>query len=113
VGFGANASGAPDFARGGDDGFGPRAATVTGTVVSITSSSITIQTAGGQTETIAIGSSTTYHSQTAATSSDVTTGATVVVQTSRTGVANTGQASASSSPGVTTAGTATDVTITR
>ena len=113
AGFVPNASGAPDFVRGGDDGFGPGAATVTGTVVSVTSNSITIQTAGGQTETIAIGSSTTYHAQTAATSSDVTTGATVVVKTSRTGVVpNTGQALASSSPGVTTAGTATDVTIT-
>jgi hypothetical protein len=112
--FGANASGALNFARGGpDDGVRLGAATVTGTVMSVTSTSMTIQEPNGRTVTVATGSSTTYHSQTSATSSDVTTGATVVVQTSGTGVVpNSGSASASASPGTAGAGTASDVTIT-
>ena len=112
--FGANASGALNFVRGGpDDGVRLGAATVTGTVVSVTSTSMTIQEANGRTVTVATGSSTAYHSQTSATSSDVTTGATVVVQTSGIGVVpNSGSASASASPGTAGAGTASDVTIT-
>ena len=112
--FGANASGALNFARGGpDDGVRLGAATVTGTVMSVTSTSMTIQEPNGRTVTVATGSSTTYHSQTSATSSDVTTGTTVVVQTSGTGVVpNSGSAPASASPGTAGAGTASDVTIT-
>jgi hypothetical protein len=95
-GIGANASGAPDFGRGGPDGgLISDTSTVSGTVVSVTASSITVQLANGRTVTIATGSSTAYHKQTAATSTDVTTGATVIVQTSGTGTR-----------------TATDVTIT-
>jgi hypothetical protein len=68
--------------RGGLGGGDFGASTITGTVVSTTSSSITIKLASGQTVTVATGSSTTYHSQTTASSTDVTAGATVLVQTS-------------------------------
>jgi hypothetical protein len=102
--FGPNASGAPDLR--GVSGAG----TVSGTVESVTADSMTVRLADGQTVTISLGSSTTYHGQTAATSSDVTTGSTVVVQT--TGGSTSG-ASASASPSTGSSGrTATDVTIT-
>ena len=101
---GANASGAPgDFG-----GFGG-SASVTGTVVSVSGSSMTIQLTDGQTVQIAIGSSTTYHNQTAATSSNVAAGDTVQVQVSGgNDGANAGASSAASSG----TRTATDVTVT-
>jgi len=92
-------------------GLGDRALagqSVSGTVVSVSSDSMTVQLASGQTVTIATTSSTTYHGQTSAAVTDVTTGATVTVKT--TGGTNAvpgASASASSS-----AGTATDVTVT-
>ncbi len=101
--FRPDASGAPDF-RGGAG-----SATVTGTVESVSADSMTVRLADGQTVTIALGSSTTYHGQTSATSSQVTTGSTVVVQTT----AGSTSASASARPGTaSTNRTATDVTIT-
>jgi len=103
--FRPDASGAPDF-RGGE---GVAGGTVTGTVVSVTSDSMTIKLASGETVTVALGSGTTYHSQASASSSDVTTGSTVVVQTT-TGSA---PATAGASPSTgTTNRTATDVTVT-
>jgi len=109
----ANASGNPNLALAGRTGGLAGAATVSGTVVGVTSSSITVQLASGQTVTVTTGSSTTYHTQTAATSSDVTQGATVSVKTSGSGaVTNAGGAAASASPGTAVSLTATDVTIT-
>jgi hypothetical protein len=112
AGLGADASGRPGFGAGGPGiGLTSGTATVSGTVVSATSDAMTIQLASGQTVTLAIGSSTTYHNQASANSADVATGATVIVQTSGgSGVS----ASASASPGIGTGGTrtATDVTIT-
>jgi hypothetical protein len=106
--FAPNASGAPNFDFGGREG-GPNAlgATVTGTVTSVTSTSITVQLANGQTETVALGSSTTYHTQAVGTSSDVTQGSTVTIKTTATGAA------AVASAGTTTTRTATDVTVTK
>jgi hypothetical protein len=99
--FRPDASGAPGVSGAG---------TVSGTVESVTANSMTVRLADGQTVTIAFGSSTTYHGQTAATGSDVTTGSTVVVQT--TGGSTSG-ASASASPSTGSGDrTATDVTIT-
>ena len=109
-GIGPNASGAPEFDLGGRDGGFGGAATMSGAVVGVTSTSITVQLADGQTVTVATGSSTTYHAQTAATSIDVTTGATVTIKTTA-GTTASGTASASASPATTTR-TATDVTIT-
>jgi hypothetical protein len=104
---GANASGSLG-AFGGGAAFGG-SASVTGTVVSVTDSSMTLQLADGQTVQIATGSSTTYHNQTAGTSASVAAGNTVQVQVSG-GSAGAG-ASASASAGAGTR-TATDVTVT-
>jgi hypothetical protein len=85
-GVGALPSGAPALGFGrGEDGGAFGSATVTGTVVSVTSTSITIQLTDGRTETIAIGSSTSYYTQAAASSGAVTTGSKVIVQTGSTG----------------------------
>lgn len=74
-GNGPNASGAPGFAGRGD--FGP---SIEGTVESVDASSITLKLANGQTATIKTDGSTTYSQQTAASSSDVTAGSTVIVR---------------------------------
>lgn len=95
--------------RGGNAGADLSASTISGTVVSVTLSSITIRLAGGQTATVAIDSSTAYHAQTTASSADVTVGSSVIVQTS---APVTGSASASASPGAADTRTATDVTVT-
>jgi len=113
---GANASGAPgDFGGGlpgGDRGAGVGGpASVSGTVVSISASSMTIQLADGQTVQVATGSSTTYHNQTAATSSDVAAGDTVEVQVSGGNDGPNAASSASASASGNTR-TATDVTVT-
>jgi len=114
---GANAGGAPALGaipsgvvpglddRGGPGGGDFGASTITGTVVSTTSSSITIKEAGGQTVTVATGSSTAYRSQTTASSTDVSAGASVVVQTSS--ATSTGAAAGAGSR------TATNVIITK
>ena len=106
----ADASGLP----GGPNGDGLRgglagAATVTGTVVSVSTDSITVKLASGETVTVATGSATTYHNQTAGSSTDLAAGQTVQVQTSGGTVAGP---NASASPGTGTTRTATDVTIT-
>ena len=77
-GFQPGASGQP----GGGAGFGGLGGadlTLTGTVQSISPTSITLKTQNGQTVDIPIDSSTTYHGQQAATSTDVKTGATVQI----------------------------------
>ncbi len=113
-GGGPNASGFPGDLGGAARAGVLGATTLSGTVVSVSADSITVELESGQTVQIATGSSTTYHGQSSAASTDVTTGATVTVQT-------TVGAAAGSSPG-TNAGagpgavngtrTATDVTIT-
>ena len=112
-GGGANASGRPDFA-GGANAL-TSATTVSGTVVSSTADSITIQLANGQQVTLSTGSSTAYHSQTSASGSDVAVGASVIVKTAATtGSAASPAASPAASAGTGTGGTrtATDITIT-
>jgi hypothetical protein len=106
--FAPNASGVPNFNFGGR-GEGPNGAggTVTGTVTSVTSTSITVTLANGQTETVALGLSTTYHTQAAGTSGDVTQGSTVTIRTTGSG----GDAAVASAG--TTTRTATDVTVTK
>ena len=102
-GDGAIPGGLPAFGEGGDDGRVPAATTVSGTVVSVTPSSITVKLASGETVTVAIGSATVYKATTTASSSDVKAGSTVVIETSRT-------ASSSSTAGTRTA---TNVIVTR
>jgi hypothetical protein len=71
---------------------------------------MTVQLADGQTVEVALGSSTTYHNQTSASSSDIAAGDTVQVQVSGgNGAGPNASASASASSGTRTA---TDVTVT-
>lgn len=71
--------------RGGVPGGGgaaglARSIDVRGQVTAVTADSITIKTDTGTDVTLPINSSTTYHSATAATSSSVTVGSTVVIE---------------------------------
>lgn len=113
-GLAANPGGGP-IAPGTGAGIGVAAGTtmVSGTVVSVGSGSITVRQANGQTVTIVTDSSTSYRTQTSATNADVTTGATVIVQTSgRSGFGRErGGISAGASPGVNFGRAATSVTI--
>lgn len=75
------------FGRGGGGYFGggfgrsgAAGASVQGTVTAVSPTSITIQTAGGQTVTLNLSSGTTYHVENSASSSDVQTGGTVIVR---------------------------------
>jgi hypothetical protein len=76
---------------GGDDGFGRRGlgGSIQGTVVSISSTSLTIKLADGRTVDIAIDSGTGYHRQADATAGDVSAGSTVIVNLG--GLASNGQ----------------------
>jgi hypothetical protein len=65
---------------GGRVGVGGVSGGVTGTVQSITATTITIQEANGSTVTIDLTGNTTYHSETAASASQVKTGTSVTVQ---------------------------------
>jgi hypothetical protein len=67
-------------AFGGRGGLGSVAGGVSGTVQSVTSTSITIQEASGATVTIDLDGTTTYHSAAAASPSDVKVGSSVTVQ---------------------------------
>lgn len=65
---------------GGRGGLGGVAGGVTGTVQSITGSTITIQEANGTSVTIDLSGNTTYHNETSAQAGDVKVGTGVVVQ---------------------------------
>jgi hypothetical protein len=74
---------AGQFGGGGAGGFRGGlggSASVSGTVQSIDGSKLTLKLANGNTVTIDLSGSTTYHNETAATSGDVQTGSTVTVQ---------------------------------
>ncbi len=73
-----NGTGLANRFGGGENG----GVTLRGTVQSISATSLTLQLANGTSVTIPIDSSTTYHSQQAASSSDVTAGTTVLVEVS-------------------------------
>jgi hypothetical protein len=73
--FAPRGSGQPGLGRGG---FGPL--TLDGTVESVTADTLTIKTAAGQTIVVSLGASTTYHTQTPATATDVQVGKSVEVQ---------------------------------
>ena len=99
-----------------------RSIDVRGQVTAVTTDSITIKTDAGTDVTLPINSATTYHSATAATSSSVTVGSTVVIEPG-TGTAAPGQSFApgaipSGAPGASPGqfggfnlGPATDVTV--
>ncbi len=115
-----NGSFAPDGSgtfRGGNGAFQGRGGlggglTIQGTVASVTGDSMTITTANGQTITIGLDSNTTYHQQASATSSDVQTGKTVIIDVTggfRGGTAEgNGGANGNGTAGL---GTASDVTV--
>jgi RNase P/RNase MRP subunit p29 len=63
--------------------FGAGGVTISGEVVSVTATELSLKLASGQTIQIPLDSSTMYHSQAPATAADVTTGATVQVQVGR------------------------------
>jgi hypothetical protein len=87
-------------------GGGRAGVSIEGSVVSIDSDSMTVETAAGTTIEVALDGSTTYHQQSDAAASAVTTGSDVIVRL--TGGARTGGGAAAS--GAST-GTASDVTV--
>ena len=94
--------------RTGLGGFGG-GLTITGTVESVAADSITIKLPSGQTVTVGLDGTTTYHQQAPASASDVTAGKTVQLQLSggfRGQIGNNGATGGSS-----TLGTAGSVTI--
>jgi hypothetical protein len=106
--FAPGASGAPGTFQGrGGFGLGG-AVTVSGTVQSVTSDSLTLTTASGQTVTFALTGDTGYHSQTAASAADVAAGAKVEVQLDF--ATGAGRPTASADPS-TPLGTASIVTV--
>jgi hypothetical protein len=119
--FDPNASFAPG--AGGFGGFGGRGGgglSISGTVDSVSSDSITIKTANGQTVTVSLSGDTTYHEATTGTAADVKSGASVSVRVGglgggngNGGNGNGGNGGAGASPG--TGGaldlTATDITV--
>ena len=100
--FVPGASGAPGLVRGGFGG-GP---TIEGTVESVHGDTLTIKTANGQTITVSTGATTTYHTRTDASASDVTAGKTVQVQLDG-GLTGRPNASATTAEPVGTAGSVT------
>ena len=123
---GFNFPGGGSFNPGGGNGAGGLGrfgggVSIQGTITETTADHITIKLANGSTVTIPVDSSTAYHRQASATSSDVQTGATVLVQLTAGGTTGRGQApSDSTAPGASGApgaaagrviGTASDVTI--
>jgi hypothetical protein len=73
---GGGAAGAAGLGRGGFGG----GVLVTGTVDSISGTTMTLKEANGSTVTVNLAGTTTYHAQAAATAADVTTGKQVQVQ---------------------------------
>jgi hypothetical protein len=91
---GTGAAGAAGLGRGGFGG----GVLVTGTVDSISGTSMTLKEANGSTVTVNLAGTTTYHAQAAATSADVTTGKQVQVEVQVAGGFG-GQAVPGASPG--------------
>ena len=117
---GRNAFGGPgaSFQPGGGQGFrggfgSDSRLAISGTVTAIGADSMTITTSSGATVQVSINGDTAYHQQAAATSADVATGKTVVVQVAGFGGRGGGGAGSSPAPsgGTTTAPTATDITV--
>ena len=77
---------------------------------SVTGTTLTLKTASGQTIQVALDGTTTYHAQSDASATDVTTGKTVLVRVSGFRGARPGASSAPGNGG-TTDQTASDVTV--
>jgi hypothetical protein len=105
-----NGNGNRGNAQGGPGGFLGGGFTLEGTVESISGTTLTLKTASGQTIQVTLDGSTTYHAQTDATASDVTTGGKVQVRLTGRGAfggANGGPAASGAPSNL----TATDVTV--
>ncbi len=122
-GFGPNASFAPGGNGGfrGEGGFAGRGGlgglggglSIQGTVDAVSADSITITTQGGQSITIGLDPSTTYHQQSAASASDVQAGKKVILNVTggfRPGTTGNGNGGGTTNGGF-SLGTASDVTI--
>ena len=111
--FFRNGQGGQGGQNGGTDGrgafFAGGGVTIEGTVESVSGSTMTLKTASGQTIQIALDGSTTYHAQTDATASDVTTGGKVLVRLNLRGAG--GGANGPTASGAPTSPTASDVTV--
>jgi hypothetical protein len=82
-GNGGNGGNGGNNGQGGPRGFLTGGAiTLEGTVESVTDTTLTLKTASGQTIQVALDGSTTYHAQSDASASDVTTGSSVLVRVS-------------------------------
>ena len=103
--------GGDDNGGGNDDGRrafgGPGGFTLAGTVASVTAGALTVTLPGGQSVTVSLDASTTYHQQAAASSSDVAPGDSVRVQLA--GGFRQGRGGTAGGP--VTLGTAGDITI--
>jgi hypothetical protein len=99
--------------QGGGGIFGSGAGpTIEGTVESVSDTTLTLKTADGQMIQVALSGSTTYHAQTDASTSDVVTGAKVLVRLDfRRGDGGPGPAATAGTGGTTTGPTANDVTV--
>lgn len=103
-------------AFGGGFGAGGAGITIRGQVVSVTADQLTLKLASGQTVQIPLSSSTTYHTATTASASDVTSGSTVQVQVTRGGggaggTGNGGTGNGGNGGGRFNLGAASDVTV--
>jgi hypothetical protein len=106
--FVPGASGLPGGGQGGPGGlFGGGGLAISGTVESVDGDTLTIKTDDGTTIEVTIGTDTDYHTQAAATVSDVTSGATVSVQLDFTGGPGQGGQGGTDGP----VGTASDITV--
>jgi hypothetical protein len=114
AGFGSGASFAPGGFGGGAALGANGGVSLSGKVIAIDGSTMTLQLASGQTITIDLPSTTTYHTATTASNSAVTTGSSVVVEVTGFGGRGLGGgARASGAPGASGAAsiTASDVTV--
>jgi hypothetical protein len=117
VGNGGGATGQGGFGAGagGFLGAGGAGITITGQVTEITEDHVTLKLASGQTIQIAVNASTAYHTQAAASVSDVTTGSTVQVQVTRGpgtgGTGNGGTGNGGTGTGRLNLGAASSVTV--
>lgn len=82
-GGGANPGASFNPGRGGFGGFGGGGLSIDGKVTAVSSDSITVETANGQSVTLRVPSNVAYHAQAPATSSDVTVGSSVQVSVTR------------------------------
>jgi hypothetical protein len=109
-GGGNGGQGGGNGGQGGPGGLFAGGLTLEGTVESVTDTTLTLKTASGQTIQVALNGTTTYHAQTDATASAVTTGGKVLVRLNGRGgfVGGNGGPAASGAP---TSPTANDVTV--